>query len=84
MKLVHKYEFLGSSVDPKEVALTFKGVGASIVVIIVAVAGIAGVPVVEADLIQLVNLLAGIASSLVIVAGLLRKTYVAIKKHFNK
>lgn len=84
MKLTKKYPLLGSSVDPESISLTIKGVGGSLVVAIVAVAGIMGVPLVEDDLTQIVNLVAGISFSAITLWGIGRKIVVAIKAYLNK
>lgn len=75
MNLAKRYPILGSSVDPEKVSMTIKGFGLALVPAILAIARLAGLEIVENDLVMLVNSIATIASMGMVVYGLFRKYF---------
>lgn len=69
-----------SSADPSKVSLTIKGAGVALIPIAIGVATIFGIPLLETDLVQLVEQVATIVSALMILVGLVRKVYLGLKK----
>lgn len=73
MKLVKKYPILGSSQNPEELSLTIKSALLSLVPLIILIAKSSGIEIIEIDLIQFINVIFSILSSVGIVYGLIRK-----------
>lgn len=86
-ELVKKYPLLGSSVDPKKLALTVKGILLAVVTILVSVSGIFGTTLDATDLNTLVgsiqNAIVAIASAvsaIMVVYGGVRKLVMKFEK----
>jgi len=77
---MEKNKIIRSSVDPKKVSLTIKGVGIALIPTLIFIAGLFGFSFVEADLTGLVNAVATLASAIMIVYGLVRKIAANFKK----
>ena len=77
---MEKNKIIRSSVDPKKVSLTIKGVGIALIPTIIFIAGVLGFDFVEADLVGLLNAIATLASAILIVYGGIRKILVKLRK----
>ena len=75
-----KNKIIRSSVDPKKVSLTIKGVGIALIPTIIFIAGVFGFDFVKADLVELLNAIATLASAILIVYGGIRKIVVKLRK----
>jgi len=73
MKIVRKYPVLGSSGNPDNLSLTIKGVLIALIPFFIALGRYAGLEIVEADLVQLINGIAAITAIVVVIVGMVRK-----------
>ena len=73
--LIRKYPQLGSSQDSEKLGLTVKAVLIALIPLFIAIGRGFGLDLVETDLIQLVNMIATIVSSVMVIVGLTRKIY---------
>ena len=77
---MEKNKIVRSSVDSTKVSMTIKGVGIAIIPTLIFISGVFGFSFVEADLTELVNAIATLASAGLIVYGLVRKFVVKLRK----
>lgn len=80
MSLLNKYPQLGSSANPENYAMTFKGIALALVPLVIMVAKGFSLDVSESELVELVESITLALSSVMVVYGLLRKAYY---KYFN-
>lgn len=73
MGLAKKYPILGSSQNPEKVSLTIKSVGILIIPLVIYIGRLFGLEIVEADLVQVLNAVAGIAAAVGVIWGIARK-----------
>lgn len=71
---------LKSSVDENKVSLTIKGVGVALIPVIIFIGGIFGFRFVEVDLVELLNSIAILVSTAMVIWGLIRKILVKYRK----
>jgi len=75
---IMSYKYLGSSANPKKIALTVKGAGVWLIPALIFIAGYFGLNVVEADLVKLLDEISRIVGSVMVAYGLVRKIYYAL------
>ena len=73
--LIRKYPLLGSSQDSEKLGLTVKAVLIALIPLFIAVGRGLGLDIVETDLVQLINLIAVLVSTIAGIVGLTRKYY---------
>ena len=73
MKLTRKYPILGSSKNPDKISLTIKSIGIALIPLLIAIFRMAGLDVVESDLVQVINAIATITSMVGVIIGVARK-----------
>ena len=80
MSITQKYPLLGSSANPDNISVTFKGIAIGLVPVIILIAKGFDLELAETDLVSLINsITAGLASGAV-VFGVVRKLYFKYKK----
>ena len=79
MSITNKYPFLGSSVDSEKISLTIKSFGVWLIPAIIFIGKNYGIEIAETDLIDIINILAVTAGSIMTLAGLIRKV---VNKYF--
>jgi len=70
--------FFASSIDPKSLALTWKGIAVAVIPSLIVVARMFGFDLMEKDLIEIVEQMTVILSSTMVLVGLFRKLAVAL------
>ena len=75
MKLVHRYTFLGSSVNPENISLTFKGIALALVPLLIIILKGFDITVAESDLISLIESITAVIAGVMVVFGLFRKLF---------
>ena len=80
MKIVHRYPIFGSSVDEDKIALTVKGILIGLVPLIIGIAQYYDLPLSEAILIEIIQIVVTIIAAVVALYGLIRKLIVEFKK----
>lgn len=68
-------KIFGSSASPDKVGLTIKGVGLGLIPVLIIALKIAGVSVLESDLVSLIESLSTAVASIMVIYGLLRKLW---------
>lgn len=82
---VKHHRLLGSSIDSESLSLTIKGIGVAVIpfaIFLFQVMGVEGIT--ESDLVQLTDTITTAVASVMIIVGLARKIYVALKDKINK
>ena len=74
-KLVKKYPFLSSSVNPDKWALTFKGIALALVPLFIIILQRFNIKVAENDLISLIESITAVIAGVMVVFGLFRKLF---------
>jgi len=74
-KLIKKYPFLGSSVNPENISLTFKGIALALVPLFIIILQGFNIEVAENDLISLIESITGVIAGVMVVFGLFRKLF---------
>lgn len=74
-KLVKKYPLLGSSANSDNLAVTFKGIAVALVPLIIMIARGFSVELQESEVLDIINAIAGVISSAMVLYGLGRKAY---------
>ena len=75
MKILRRFPILGSSQDSEKLGLTVKAVLIALIPCIIAVGRGFGLELIETDLVQLINLIAVLVSTIAGIVGLTRKYY---------
>lgn len=73
-------KILKSSANPEKISLTIKGIGVAVIPAVVFILSGLGFSVAQADLTQVINAVATIASAIMVLVGLGRKIYIRFNK----
>lgn len=79
MKIVDKYPILGSSADSDKLALSVKGTLLLLIPVISSLGQVAGIDILESELVALVEASFAVVGSITLLVGLGRKLYYKLK-----
>lgn len=80
-KIMNVPKVFKSSANPENISLTIKGIGVGLIPLIIIIAGAFSVQISQSELLNIVEVIAGVVAGLMIIYGFIRKIIISIKKN---